>query len=62
VEKVYGKQKVYQVDQSLFPECPQEELREREKRITELQGQLKRDTTDCQGMAARTYATCICSM
>lgn len=53
VEKVYGKQKVYLANQAHFPEFPPEELREMEKRVTELQEKLKAETTECRTMQAR---------
>ena len=60
LEKVYGKQKVYMADQSLFPEVPQAELKEMEKKITELQERLKGEITQCREMESRMFI-CILS-
>ena len=53
VEKVYGKQKVYMANQSLFPDVPQEELKKMESRIAELQEILKKESDTCRSMESR---------
>lgn len=57
LEKVYGKQKVYMANQSLFPEVPQAELKDMEKKIAELQERFKGETTQCREMEARMFAS-----
>lgn len=53
VEKVYGKQKVYMANQAQFPDISREELKELERRIGELQGQLKEETAENRAMESR---------
>ena len=55
MEKVYGKQKVYMVNQSHFPEVAEAELKEMEKRIGELQDKLKQELEECRTMENSTF-------
>ena len=54
-EKVYGKQKVYFVNQSHFPDVPESELKEMEKKIGELQRTLKEELDECRTMETRKF-------
>lgn len=53
VEKVYGKQKVYLANQAQFPDFPQEDLKQMDRKMAELQEVLKRQTAECRGMETR---------
>ena len=53
IEKVYGKQKVYMANQENFPEVAPTELKDMERKITELQEVLKEETTQCKVMESR---------
>ena len=53
VEKVYGKQKVYMANQDHFPEVAPAELKEMEKKISELQARLKEETSQCRALESR---------
>ena len=53
VEKVYGKQKVYMVNQSLYPEVTTSELKKMEERIGELQEKLRLEEEACRSQDAR---------
>jgi len=53
VEKVYGKQKVYMMKQSLYPEVTMSELKKMEERIRELQDKLRVEEEACHNEDAR---------
>ncbi len=53
VEKVYGKQKVYMVNQSLYPGVSGAELKEMEAKIKELQEKLRLEEDTCRSEEAR---------
>ena len=55
IEKVYGKQKVYMVNQSLYPEVSGTELKEFEGKIRDLQDKLKLEEEACRSHEARKY-------
>ena len=61
IEKVYGKQKVYMVNQSLFPEVSGAQLKEMEKKIGDLQGSLKEEEDACRTLDARELGLGQCS-
>ncbi len=48
IEKVYGKQKVYMVNQSHFPEVSEAELKEMQRKIGESQNELKEESESCR--------------
>ena len=52
-EKQYGKQKVYVVNQSLFPDVDEEEIKKMDKEITDLSGQLQSMQKECQQLDSR---------
>ncbi len=53
MEKVYGKQKVYMVNQSLYPGVSGAELKEMEAKIKELQEKLRLEEDTCRSEEAR---------
>lgn len=52
-EKVYGKQKVYMVDQSLFPVVSEAELKKMDKEMTDQQEKLTTAQKQCQQLESR---------
>lgn len=55
MEKVYGKQKVYMANQDNFPQVDPAALKEMERRVGELQGELKEATTQCRELESRMH-------
>lgn len=54
-EKQYGKQKVYFVDQSLFPEVTDSELKTMDKQIAERQVEFQLLQKECQVLENSEY-------